>query len=100
MTTAPTTRKVKRFRVKIGESYATLDFNLHEKGALVRCHSVIGSHVFNRHVDASYAIKRTTELQKAIREGMFPNWDRLAAVSYTEAPTVEEFQREERAETD
>ena len=47
MTSAPTTRKVKRFRVKIGESYATLDFNLHEKGALVRCHSVIGSHVFN-----------------------------------------------------
>jgi len=100
MTSAPATKKVKRFRIKIGESYATLNFDLHEKGALVKCPSVIGSSVFKRNVDCGYAMQRTRDLQKAVAEGMFPNWHKLAALKYDETPTVEEFEREEQVETD
>lgn len=98
MTSAPPIKKVKRFRVKIGESYATLDFNLHEKGALVKTNSVIGACVFKRNVDCGHAMKRTRDLQKAVARGMFPNWDKLAGLRYDETPTVEEFEQADESD--
>jgi hypothetical protein len=90
----PRMKTVKRFHVKIGDSYATLDFNLHDKGVLVRCHAASHAWVFNRNVDAGHAIQRTLKLQAEVRDSMHADWYVFKPLLYPETPTVEEFQIE------
>lgn len=90
----PKKKKQKRFRVKIGDNYAWMTEDFHEKGVLVKGVSVIGAKVFNRNVDAGNAIKRTLEVKKEIAESMHADWKAFAAMRYVETPIVEEFETE------
>ncbi len=91
MTKIAQNKSVRRFRCKIGDSYAALDFELHDKGVLVPCESIASAHVFKRNVDASYAVQRTYQLQDSIRKSMFPTWKKFAPLNYPCAPMIEEF---------
>jgi hypothetical protein len=84
-------KKTRRFRAKIGESYAKLSFDFHEKGVLVKCGAVFQATIFKRNVDVGFAMERTRNLQKEIRESMHSEWKAFAPLAYNEAPTVEEF---------
>jgi hypothetical protein len=90
----PRMKTVKRFHVKIGDSYATLDFNLHDKGVLVRCHAASHAWVFNRNVDAGHAMERTRKLQAEVRDSMHADWYVFKPLLYDDTPTVEEYQIE------
>lgn len=88
----PKTKPAKRFRVKIGDSYAAFNFDLHEKGILVKCRDVFSAEVFRTNATAGNAIQRTYEFRTRIRDSMYADWPKFDCVKYKEAPQVEEFQ--------
>lgn len=87
-----TTKAAKRFRVKIGDSYARLDRELHDKGVFVKCRDVHSADVFKTNAAAGTAIQRTMELKSRIRGSMYADWKKFDCVRYAEFPQVEEFQ--------
>lgn len=88
----PKTKAAKRFRVKIGTSYAKFNFDLHEKGVFVKCGSINQAEVFKTNASAGSAIQRTYEFKKRIGESMLSDWEKFNCVKYREAPEVEEFE--------
>lgn len=88
----PKTKTAKRFRVKIGDSYAALSTDFHEKGVFVKCHGVQYATEFKRNVDAGNAIHRTLERKKEIEESMHVGWAKFDPLRYEETPTVEEYE--------
>lgn len=88
----PKTKPAKRFRVKIGDSYAAFNFDLHEKGILVKCRDVFSAEVFRTNATAGNAIQRTYEFRHKVAESMHADWSKFDCVKYKEAPQVEEYQ--------
>lgn len=82
----------RRFRVKIGPSYAKLSMDFHEKGVFVRCSTLDEATEFKRNVDAGNAIKRTLEIKNQIAESMHAGWQAFAPLQYEETPVVEEHE--------
>jgi hypothetical protein len=88
----PKKKTQKRFRVKIGDSYASLSYDFSEKGALVKCGGQPYATEFKRNVDAGNAIKRTLEIKNQVADSMHAGWKAFAPLQYEETPQVEEFE--------
>ncbi len=86
-------KTAKRFRVKIGDQYANLNFDLHEKGVLVKCGALsYRATEFKTNATAGNAIQRTYEFKNKIRDSMYADWGKFDCVKYKDAPEVEEYQ--------
>lgn len=87
-----TQKQIRQFRIKIGDQYAALNFDLHDKGVLVKNGKMAASAaVFKNNNACGFAISRTIEKQNEIKASMFPQWKKFDPLKYQETPDVEEF---------
>lgn len=89
----PETKKIKirRYRVKVGDSYCKLNYNFHESGAVIPGYTQEQATVFNAIVSAKAAILRTMNTQAEVKKGMYADTPIFAPLMFKGTPKLEEF---------
>lgn len=95
MSTQTKTKMVKRFRVKMGNKYCSLNTDFHELGVSIPDTDVDGAHIFKTRVAAGNAIDRMQEARKKADTSMYPDFKGWAPLRFTGILEVEEFQTED-----
>ncbi len=85
------TKQVKRFRVKVGNNYCSLNNTFAPLGVCIPDSSMEAAHVFTSMNGANNAISRTVEAQRLARESMFPEFKVFKPLYFKGAPEAEEF---------
>ncbi len=89
-------KQVKRFRVKVGETYCSLSKKFHDLGVIIPdAASRDEAHIFVTLVAANNAIQRRYEARNIVMAGMYPDLPMFKPLMFDLVPVVEEFLTDE-----